>query len=128
MAAIPIRSLPAFIWRMAANCLSPCSVMAVLVYVDFMDALNSWQLVRELKEATGLPAAASFKHVSPAGAAVGLPLTETDRQIYFVDKEQELTPIACVPAYPCPGRRWGFALTVIGPHCLTSATQLQPVI
>ena len=64
-------------------------------YINFMDALNSWQLVRELKEATGLPAAASFKHVSPAGAAVGLPLTEIDRQIYFVDKEQELTPIAC---------------------------------
>ncbi len=64
-------------------------------YINFMDALNSWQLVRELKEATGLPAAASFKHVSPAGAAVGLPLTEIDRQIYFVDKDQELSPIAC---------------------------------
>ena len=54
-------------------------------YINFLDALNSWQLVRELKEATGLPAAASFKHVSPAGAAVGLPLSETDKQIYFVD-------------------------------------------
>lgn len=64
-------------------------------YINFMDALNSWQLVRELKTATGLPAAASFKHVSPAGAAVGLPLSETDRKIYFVDDEQELTPIAC---------------------------------
>ena len=64
-------------------------------YINFLDALNSWQLVRELKEATGLPAAASFKHVSPAGAAVGHPLTETDRAIYFVDQEGELSPIAC---------------------------------
>lgn len=64
-------------------------------YINFLDALNSWQLVRELKEATGLPAAASFKHVSPAGAAVGLPLSDVDRQIYFVDDEGELTPIAC---------------------------------
>lgn len=63
-------------------------------YINFLDALNSWQLVKELKEATGLPAAASFKHVSPAGAAVGLPLTETDRKIYFVD-DTELSPIAC---------------------------------
>ena len=53
-------------------------------YINFMDAFNSWQLVKELKAATGLPAAASFKHVSPAGAAVGLPLTDTDRAIYFV--------------------------------------------
>ena len=52
-------------------------------YINFMDALNAWQLVRDLKAATGLPAAASFKHVSPAGAAVGLPLSETDRKIYF---------------------------------------------
>ena len=64
-------------------------------YINFLDALNSWQLVKELKEATGLPSAASFKHVSPAGAAVGLPLTETDRAIYFVDKNAELSPIAC---------------------------------
>ena len=63
-------------------------------YINFLDALNSWQLVKELKEATGLPAAASFKHVSPAGAAVGLSLTETDRKIYFVD-DTELSPIAC---------------------------------
>ena len=63
-------------------------------YINFLDALNSWQLVKELKEATGLPSAASFKHVSPAGAAVGLPLSETDRNIYFVD-EEELSPIAC---------------------------------
>ena len=64
-------------------------------YINFMDALNSWQLVKELKEATGLPAAASFKHVSPAGAAVGLPLSDVDKQIYFVDPDAELSPIAC---------------------------------
>ncbi|MCC8077113.1 MAG: phosphoribosylaminoimidazolecarboxamide formyltransferase [Oscillospiraceae bacterium] len=64
-------------------------------YINFLDAFNSWQLVRELKEATGLPAAASFKHVSPAGAAVGLPLREVDRQIYFVEPDAELSPIAC---------------------------------
>ena len=64
-------------------------------YINFMDAFNSWQLVRELKQATGLPSAASFKHVSPAGAAVGLPLSDVDRQIYFVDKDAELSPIAC---------------------------------
>ena len=64
-------------------------------YINFLDALNSWQLVKELKEATGLPAAASFKHVSPAGAAVGLPLSETDKAIYFVDPAAELSPIAC---------------------------------
>ena len=64
-------------------------------YINFLDAFNSWQLVKELKEATGLPAAASFKHVSPAGAAVGPPLSEVDRQIYFVDQPGELSPIAC---------------------------------
>ncbi len=64
-------------------------------YINFLDALNSWQLARELKEATGLPAAASFKHVSPAGAAVGLPLSETDRKIYFVEGDRDLSPIAC---------------------------------
>ena len=64
-------------------------------YINFLDALNAWQLVRELKEATGLPAAASFKHVSPAGAAVGLPLSETDRAMYFVDPDAPLSPIAC---------------------------------
>ncbi|MCD7845258.1 MAG: phosphoribosylaminoimidazolecarboxamide formyltransferase [Oscillospiraceae bacterium] len=63
-------------------------------YINFMDALNSWQLVSELKAATGQPAAASFKHVSPAGAALGLPLTETDRKIYFVEEDAELSPIA----------------------------------
>ena len=64
-------------------------------YINFLDALNSWQLVKELREATGLPAAASFKHVSPAGAALARPLTETDRQIYFVDPDAEISPIAC---------------------------------
>lgn len=64
-------------------------------YINLLDAFNSWQLVKELKEATGLPAAASFKHVSPAGAAVGLPLSETDRKIYFVEPNAELTPMAC---------------------------------
>ena len=64
-------------------------------YINFLDALNAWQLVRELKEATGLPAATSFKHVSPAGAAVGLPLSDTLRKIYWVDDVPfELTPIA----------------------------------
>jgi phosphoribosylaminoimidazolecarboxamide formyltransferase/IMP cyclohydrolase len=64
-------------------------------YINFMDAFNSYQLVKELKAATGLPAAASFKHVSPAGAAVGLPLSEVEKQIYFVEPDQELTPVAC---------------------------------
>ena len=64
-------------------------------YINFLDALNSWQLVRELREATGMPAAASFKHVSPAGAAVGTPLSEEDKKAFFVDDEGELTPIAC---------------------------------
>ena len=64
-------------------------------YINLLDAFNSWQLVRELKEATGLPSAATFKHVSPAGAAVGLPLSETDKKIYFVDENAELSPIAC---------------------------------
>ena len=64
-------------------------------YINFLDALNSWQLVKELKAATGLPSAASFKHVSPAGAAVGLPLSEVDKKIYFVDETAELSPIAC---------------------------------
>ena len=64
-------------------------------YINFLDALNSWQLARELKEATGLPSAASFKHVSPAGAAAGLPLGETERKMYFVEDGAELSPIAC---------------------------------
>ena len=66
-------------------------------YINFLDALNGWQLVRELKRATGLPAAASFKHVSPAGAAVGLPLSDTLRKIYFVG-DKPLSPLACAYA------------------------------
>ncbi|MBR1469573.1 MAG: phosphoribosylaminoimidazolecarboxamide formyltransferase [Prevotella sp.] len=69
-------------------------------YINFLDALNAWQLVRELREATGLPAAASFKHVSPAGAAVGLPLSDTLKRIYFVDDIAGLddSPVACAYA------------------------------
>lgn len=69
-------------------------------YINFLDALNAWQLVRELREATGLPAAASFKHVSPAGAAVGLPLSDTLKKIYFVDDIAGLdsSPMACAYA------------------------------
>ncbi len=66
-------------------------------YINLLDAFNGWQLVRELKNATGLPAATSFKHVSPAGAAVGLPLSETLQKIYFVD-DLELSPLACAYA------------------------------
>ena len=67
-------------------------------YINFLDAFNGWQLVKELKEATGLPAATSFKHVSPAGAAVGLPLDETLAKIYWVDDQGELSPLACAYA------------------------------
>ena len=63
-------------------------------YINLLDAFNSWQLVRELKAATGLPSAASFKHVSPAGAAVAKPLTAADRQVCFVPEGLELSPIA----------------------------------
>ena len=68
-------------------------------YINFLDALNSWQLVKELKAATGMPSAASFKHVSPAGAAIGLPLSDTLKRIYFVDDvKMELSPLACAYA------------------------------
>ena len=67
-------------------------------YINFLDALNGWQLVKELKEATGLPAATSFKHVSPAGAAVGLPLSDKLAKIYWVDDLGELSPLACAYA------------------------------
>ncbi len=67
-------------------------------YINFLDAFNGWQLVKELKRATGLPAATSFKHVSPAGAAVGLPLSETLRRIYFIPADMELSPLACAYA------------------------------
>ena len=70
-------------------------------YINFLDAFNAWQLVKELKEATGLPAAASFKHVSPAGAAIGLPLDETLEKMYWVEdicQERQLSPLACAYA------------------------------
>ena len=67
-------------------------------YINFMDAFNGWQLVKELKAATGMPAATSFKHVSPAGAAIGRPLTETLAKIYWVDDLGELSPLACAYA------------------------------
>ena len=67
-------------------------------YINFLDALNSWQLVTELKKATGMPAAASFKHVSPAGAAIGNPLSDVLRKIYFVPADMELSPLACAYA------------------------------
>ncbi len=67
-------------------------------YINFLDAFNGWQLVRELKQATGLPAATSFKHVSPAGAAVGLPMDDVLRKIYWVDDMGELSPLACAYA------------------------------
>ena len=67
-------------------------------YINFLDAFNGWQLVKELKEATGLPAATSFKHVSPAGAAVGLPLDDTLKKIYWVDDMVDLSPLACAYA------------------------------
>ena len=64
-------------------------------YINFLDAFNAWQLVKELKAATGLPAAASFKHVSPAGAAVGLPLSDTLKKIYFVPTPVPVAPTVC---------------------------------
>ena len=67
-------------------------------YINFLDAFNGWQLVKELKQATGLPAATSFKHVSPAGAAVGLPMSDTLKKIYWVDDLPELSPLACAYA------------------------------
>ena len=67
-------------------------------YINFLDAFNGWQLVKELKQATGLPAATSFKHVSPAGAAVGLPMSDTLKKIYWVDDLGELSPLACAYA------------------------------
>lgn len=67
-------------------------------YINLLDAFNGWQLVKELKEATGLCAATSFKHVSPAGAAVGIPLDETLKKVYFVDDLEDLSPMACAYA------------------------------
>ena len=67
-------------------------------YINVLDAFNGWQLVKELREATGLPAATSFKHVSPAGAAVGLPLSDVERKIYWVDDQGDMSPLACAYA------------------------------
>lgn len=95
-------------------------------FINFLDAFNSWQLVKELKEATGLPAAASFKHVSPAGAAVGHPLTETDRAMYFVEDAGELSPSPAptsAPAVPTV-----CAPTATGRRCPTCATPMWPAI
>ena len=70
-------------------------------YINFLDAFNGWQLVKELKKATGLPAATSFKHVSPAGAAVGLPMSDVEKKIYWVDDmDMEFTPLANAYAKP----------------------------
>ncbi len=85
---------PARIFMPDGSRLPVCVLNGRPGFINFLDALNSWQLVKELKEATGLPAAASFKHVSPAGAAVGKRLSETDRAMYFVEPGEELTPIA----------------------------------
>ena len=84
-------------------------------YINFLDAFNGWQLVTELKKATGLPAATSFKHVSPAGAAVGLPLTDTLAKIYRVEDMGDLSPLACAyarargvrPGYCTPDQKRG---------------------
>ena len=90
-------------------------------YINFLDAFNSWQLVKELKEATGLPAAASFKHVSPAGAALGLPLTDADKAMYFVEGHGALAP-SPAPT-PAPAAPTGCAPTATGSPCPTCATQ-----
>ncbi|HQQ88231.1 MAG TPA: hypothetical protein PLA72_09545, partial [Smithellaceae bacterium] len=67
-------------------------------YINFLDAFNSWQLVKELKENLGMPAAASFKHVSPAGAALGFPLDRVLRKMYHIDPQMKLSPLACAYA------------------------------
>lgn len=90
-------------------------------YINFCDAFNSWQLVRALKKATGMPAAASFKHVSPAGAALGKPLTDIEKQMFFVDTDKELSPIAC--AYIAHAARIACAPTATGRRCPTPATR-----
>lgn len=82
-------------------------------YINFLDAFNSWQLVKELKEATGLPAAASFKHVSPAGAAVGIELNDTLKKIYFVD---DLPLLHWLPHTPVPVVQTACLLMVILSH------------
>ena len=93
-------------------------------YINFLDAFNGWQLVRELKAATGLPAATSFKHVSPAGAAIGLPLDETLAKIYWVDDMGELSPLAC--AYARARERTECPPSVILSPCPMSAIRIRP--
>ena len=93
-------------------------------YINLLDAFNSWQLVRELKAATGLPSAASFKHVSPAGAAVAKPLTAADRQVCFVPEGLELSPIA--QAYVRAAAAIGCPPLAISPLLATSAMPLWP--
>ena len=96
-------------------------------YINFLDAFNSWQLVKELKEATGLPAAASFKHVSPAGAAVGLPLTDTLKKIYFVDDLGSFLPLACAYARARGADRMSSYGDWVGPvRCC--ATRRRPLL
>ena len=92
-------------------------------YINFLDALNGWQLVSELKKATGLPAATSFKHVSPAGAAVGLPLTDTLAKIYWVDDLGELSPLACATQEREVQTECLPLVTLL--HCLMSVTQTR---
>ena len=91
-------------------------------YINFLDAFNGWQLVKELKEATGLPAATSFKHVSPAGAAVGLPLDETLAKIYWVDDSGEL--LLWPVRMPVQEALTECLLSVISLLCLMCATKI----
>ena len=90
-------------------------------YINFLDALNSWQLVKELKAATGLPAAASFKHVSPAGAAVGLPLSDTLKKIYFVD-------VLTSSLHRLPAPMHVLAEPTVCVHTATSVRSVTPAI
>ena len=99
-------------------------------YINFLDALNGWQLVRELKRATGLPAATSFKHVSPAGAAVGLPLSDTLRAIYFVG-DGELSPLACAYARARDADRmssFGDWISLSDPCDVSTARLIKPEV
>ena len=93
-------------------------------YINFMDAFNGWQLVKELKKATGYPAATSFKHVSPAGAAIGLPLSETLAKIYWVDDLGELSLLAS--ATQEPGEPTECLPSEISLLCLMFVIQIQP--
>ena len=94
-------------------------------YINFLDALNGWQLVKELKEATGLPAATSFKHVSPAGAAVGLPLDDVLRKIYWVDDQGELSPLASAYARARGVRPYVFLLEILSHYRMCVTLLLQ---